>query len=778
MFKNCSDIIVKGGCFSDETKLHGILAKPLNILYGPNGSGKTTVSRCLASLSNPSAEYSAQLPGVDAQQLASSVFVFNEDFVDKNVKIANHGLEPIMIFGESIGIQKREDELSTEIGEAEAEKEELMKTSLDLAAEVSSLRQHLENVLKASFSEIDMEIKGNRKRSPLKLEDFDDCKSLDSDTDLDSLKEQFKSAFSKYRKIISDGAIEWNRPEISISPMWVEQVNALLDKVLQKEDVSERDLFIFQLAHSHDLSHYIGKTQTDILQPSAERCPLCHQPISGNYRDELRHSLKLVLNEERSSFVAELEDLEHKLTEISIELPNLPSGICTEELALIQTYEAQLNALINEIRQRLSYKKDHLYDVVENIDLQDFSNKYQGINSALDAVQTEVSALNDIALNKQRTKEKLLKLNKRIAYLKNRLSFEQIAQKSSEASELQSKIRATTALLQTKGDEMTQLRMDKANAKIALGLINRCLAYVFYDENRLYLEYEDDKYVLKSKGRKVTPSKVSTGERNIIALSYFFTSIYKGKNSDCKEFPPALIVIDDPITSFDCENRIGVFTLIKWQLEEIFRKSRNSKALIMSHDQRTVFDLFEIQQQIAFTLKLALNENDEKRTFFNLRKRCVENNSPVSEYEVELQNIYDFAVASQPDDANVSVTIGNQMRRVLEHYAKIMYNGDYVSMMQYTRYHIQNLSFKDPLFHEIVESYKHFLSRMVVNTESHSAKNSYEDFEPRFRPMELQKYARYLLCFILDTNQSHLYAFLKKEKCKKVLDIHRLLFGV
>ena len=50
---------------------------------------------------------------------------------------------------------------------------------------------------------------------------------------------------------------------------------------------------------------------------------------------------------------------------------------------------------------------------------------------------------------------------------------------------------------------------------------------------------------------------MSLGERNIIALCYFFTQILSNQDIGKLYQDEELVVIDDPISSFDFENKVG-----------------------------------------------------------------------------------------------------------------------------------------------------------------------------------------------------------------------------
>lgn len=782
MFENTNDIIVKGGCFTDETELKDILKYPLNIVYGPNGSGKTTLSRCMYSLKTETdmPGYSASIPGIEQEEFGDSVFVFNEDFIDQNVKIKENGLRAMFIFGEDNQNQAHADTLKDEIQTLEKTLDGLKTTRKNAEEEKKDLETSLVDIIKNGYAMDDKEIRGKSNRRTIDISFFDDCQNYtDGDVELAQLENDFRTKLTKYEQIRDIEKINWDRPVFPVTPSLIEEANALLNRILETDELTDRDMLIYELAQNPDTSHYIEKTQNDILNSHREFCPLCHQPISADYREKLQHRLSCVLNEKRKHFIEALDAMVERLTEIPILPPPFSNkSLCENEVEVIKDKTALLNNMLTKLRELLNDKKDMLYGVMENIDIQQFKQLYSELKGAYESIGTAVDELNEIASIRDAVKQELFDLSKKKHYLHNRTVFDLYAKRKAELSVLESKIGPLKEALNQKNNELNGLRMTKANKRIALDKINECLAYVFCSKKRLALEFNDDTYVLKSNGELVSPNKVSTGERNIIALAYFFTSIFENKDLTSNKLAPSLIVIDDPITSFDYGNRIGVFTLIKWQLQEVFKKSKGSKAIIMSHDQRTVNELFEIQKQIAFDLK---RTNQQDRRLFNLRKRELVDDNLMSEYAVELKNIYDYAFADSLDNEQINVTIGNQMRRVLEHYAKNMCDSDFVTMAANTySYHISNVSYKAQRekFDEIVRDYQLNLSRMVINTESHSDSNDYDYFEQRFAPDELQRYAQYLLCFMFDTNQGHLNAFLKKEPIKRVRTLHEKLFGV
>ena len=66
-------------------------------------------------------------------------------------------------------------------------------------------------------------------------------------------------------------------------------------------------------------------------------------------------------------------------------------------------------------------------------------------------------------------------------------------------------------------DILQGFKDQKRDAKIALKQINQDLNYIFFAKDRLTIEMIGEQYLLKSRGKAVSPSKISVGERNAIA---------------------------------------------------------------------------------------------------------------------------------------------------------------------------------------------------------------------------------------------------------------------
>ena len=74
--------------------------------------------------------------------------------------------------------------------------------------------------------------------------------------------------------------------------------------------------------------------------------------------------------------------------------------------------------------------------------------------------------------------------------------------------------------------------------EIAVTSINRFLSSVYFDAARFRLVPFGDVYRIESFGKPVAPKAISTGERNILALCYFFSEGGRCSYSSVKRDSP------------------------------------------------------------------------------------------------------------------------------------------------------------------------------------------------------------------------------------------------
>lgn len=372
----------------------------------------------------------------------------------------------------------------------------------------------------------------------------------------------------------------------------------------------------------------------------------------------------------------------------------------------------------------------------------------------LEIVRNEFNAPFDDA---SRIQGELQKLNKYIAYYEIVDYYSSYKVQVAEKEKEQKKLSDLTAAVDAKKVIIDDLIQQKKNIQIAVDIINSSLCYVFFSKHRLEIKVDDNIYSLLSNGAEVKPSDVSVGERNIIALCYFFAEMLTNLEAENGYSEEMFIVIDDPVSSFDMENKVGIMSFLKAQLSNVMCGNRNTKLLVMTHDLPAVFDLEKSFGEIQNAAKrkfgiecctYRLLELSNKNLYdFRYKKR--------HEYTELLKTVYEYAAVGV---AEYEMIIGNVMRRTLETFSTFIY-----------RKGIDTISCDEDILASLGRDeykvyFQNLMYRLVLNGESHMEERTRTivdaDFFSVLSSAEKQRTAKDIICFLYLLNPNHIKAHL------------------
>ena len=779
MFKSITSISIEGGCYQNPTLLENILSQRLNIVYGKNGSGKSSLAKAIYDYANNSESvFKLKFEAAADDNLKSRIFVYGEDFVLKNVKLASEGLEQIVMIGEQVDLSNQEEHLNALKAQKEKEYDEVKNKNTGALADFGRKQEELLRLLKGKYADREKTFRSLTKNPPIKVEIITEILNLSQRVNL-----QDYDIVKLTTQIATDTNIVLNAKDAQ-KVFWVpcnmQNVNntllrcrQLLEKKVERVELDERDKRIIEMIHQSGHGYYFNAAKELFVAKNETLCPLCQRPLRDEELEELKNRIKQVFNKESEEHLQELRNAYAELTDLEESLPALPSDVYRADLASYRQALMSVNTMLASVRELLSRKIQDVFTPIQSINNAEINAQFEVYATAAEKIQEDINEFNT-AIDRRKQLEKELKENNQIlAFLENRQQFEAYLKLGSDIHGNSGEIERIAGEIEKIKKELRQLSSQRSQTKIAVDFINNCLSYVFFEDGRLSLEDADGKFVLKSRGVPVRPDSVSTGERNIIGLAYFFATLFRDMAESERYTNSYLVVIDDPITSFDQENRMGVMTFIKDQMTNLLVENQGSKALVLSHDKRTINMLedlsISIENEVRYRNRIrSTEENRFSPNVFELHNRTLRQQKKLkSEYAQMLDLVYCFVMEDDPDNIRY-VGVGNIIRRMLETYSQMMYNhSDYVKAIG-TAY-LSVPYGKDSK--DVKDKFKKMLTRTVLNVESHSsAIIDMDSFSSTFTRKELQHYAKVALLFMYATNKSHVKAYFRDRDIIQNLD--------
>ncbi len=775
MLADMTTLSLKGANFSLRTDLQLFQSKKDKrttavLLYGRNGSGKSSIARAIRTIKGEHipiieiANFSDETKNLItlSDEERKQLFIFDEDFVNKNVRLQEDHLDTIVMLGEAVGLSEKISRVENEKENAELtlrqREEEYNKFKDEKNTESPTyIHKCIEARLKGdgNWAGRKRKITGNRLNAAVSRGTYKQFISLNPTKDEGDLLLDFQKKLDELEQAKKgDKLIKDKVPAFSLPDNFDKHnLLALLQKKIEKPVLTEREKRIFALVSSGKADK-VRERLSLFKNPKTTECPYCFQSLNDEYKNSLIEDIESVLNDEvkthqnalRKCFIDDLCNV------------NLSAFQQLTNYSLCSTLVQEINKEIERVNSLIEQKIANPYEPIkESFRLDDLITK---LSCNLSTLETQREEFNSKATQTAPIISQLDEINDNLAALEikelvNRLNQQQ--SKFENAEREYSKIKSEYEEIKAK---LSDLEAKKRNVRIAVDTINNCLAYIFFADDRLRIEYADGVYKLKSRGRSVRPCDISVGERNIIGLCYFFTSIMNGKEKNNAYEEEYFLVIDDPISSYDHENKIGIMSFLKFKLGQFSLGNGDTRFLLMTHDLTTFYELTKVYKELF----------NKQANFYELRDCALRpfDADKRHEYTELLKIIYNYADGQTVGD---EIVIGNMMRQVLEAFSTFEY-----------RLGIEKISTNEDVLNklekpELKAYFKNLMYRLVLNGGSHrkdqvQAMESL-DFFSLISEVEKRRTARDVLCFIYMLNPMHLIKHMKSSS--ETLDLENKL---
>ena len=673
-----------------------ILFKSINILYGRNYSGKTTLSRIVRAFEigqisdkyeNPEFEVSFD-DASDATQgklLAhgKKIRVFNDDFVRDNLKFIinpDDNITPFAILGGNTTIEDEIKELKKDLGGNEEGKESGFYQDLKIASSIAStaLQAHKDEDQKLT-NQLNHKATNNPDGIKYKSERFGDQNytkpKLESDINA-VLNVSFTPLIDDEVTIKLKLLTESINPDIQSIVKPKIDLKSINDKAkkLITQPISNSDK-IEQLVKDSILNRWV-KEGRQLHKEKFEKCSFCGNDISEERWNILD-----------SHFDEESEKLEN---EIDLFIKNIESTIMSFDSFLLinknlfySKYHSDLDRLsilrqnvINRIKAELNLLKDNLQERKNDLlnpktfnTIIDNSKRLEWCWGIFENHRIKANSYTNSLNSEQNEAKKALRLREVNDFIKTIQYTNEIAKiqilKSNADLEVQKKEAITEKIKKQLKLIEDKERLTKDEEKGALKVneyLNNFFGHDFLKlqalENADQLGNKKIRFEIIRNGKKA--HHLSEGECSLISFCYFMAKL---EDIETKGSKP-IIWIDDPISSLDGNHIFFVYSLIN---SEIVAKQEFEQLFVSTHN----LDFLKYLKRLPGALNksqsnyfIISRENDKSK----IKQMPKYLKDYVTEFNFLFHQIYQCANANADDENQHGLfyNFGNNTRKFLE----------------------------------------------------------------------------------------------------------------
>ena len=770
MIKDIKGIHIKGKNFLNGSNLlFWNDDKRYSFIYGRNGSGKTNVSLAFNSLKNGNYDFEEVYLIYNDNNLShndkNGIFIFNENYINEKIRVKENGIGSIVMFGKQVSIDN-------EIGQLKEKNKKIEQNNIELETKIKryddihekdsipSYKKKIQEYAKENWSENYKKIYNKGRSKNLKFEDESIRERINALKQKCNEKfpfdeytnDDFNKNYNEYDKIKGETEKFADAEKLArfiLAPSLIDRFE-ILSKRISTRSFTERENKIIEIIKHQEF------TLEDIKEYVSEDnsiCPFCFQTLSGKYKNDLLHEIDNILNEEISNYKTNLKNIYISLVEIDEEILNKYSSCLNYQVAKISKLKKALNNSIKEFNLLVDEKIKNIYGEINMGNIKDsLIANIEDYNKEVAEIDKLIRKYNE-DVDKKDEKQKLLsEYNDILLYKGVKDDFEVLEKKEGEYNALSSQLNENKEEINTNNNKIKELNSEKNNTKIAIEKINNMLKFIFFDSKRLVIRIEEDGlYGVVSNGKDVKPEQISTGEKNILALCYFFTEYLRETNEDDKQIDDKILVIDDPVSSFDKENRLGVLSLLKNQIDFFNEKTKHGKILIMTHDLFVYFQLWAIFDEAD--LKKDITYGRLNNLAFEQDKRKPQDN----EYRRLIKDVYNFAIKLVDDKDDISV--GNKIRKIFEEFFTFNYG---IGLNKFT---CEN-EIIELLPQENQNYFKNFMLRLFLNGSSHAEYQKYAmiDSVELFSEFDKVRSAKSILVLLFKLNELHIIKIFENDK--------------
>lgn len=641
----------------------------INLIFGNNGTGKTTLSRALKD---------KRIEITSGESINNLNFiVYNIDYVKANFS-ENENLPGIFTLGkDNIEIENNIKQLEDKINKLQSKIDNCNET-LGVDNKKSSTGMYLELFkLKEVYEERFWNIKTKLEGSSLK----------DYIGPYRSSKEKFcNQLICEYEKSKNDGCVPRKFDELEeeakkidsnqqnkISPIQkfdFQKLESLLqDKIFCNPIVGKSDSDVSALIVKLNNSDWV-KAGLHYTKQSEHHCPFCQQKISDVFINKLNEYFDETYKEQLNCLKRESESVKEIYEKVECSVEGILSSYSDDFVEQLELSKL-LSSLKSEVSENIALINEKLKNPSKSISLKFSKTIFDTLNLIVDKANKTISDYNFKIQNIDTTKNKIRnelwnaivqdeKKNVEL-YLKEKADIEK------KIKNLQEDISSSEKQLKESEHDLITQKMKTTSCIPTMENINYQLKLFGFSSFKLELAKDQKGYqLIRISEKQASISSLSEGERNFLSFLYFYSSLDVVSNSGKTN----VLVIDDPMSSMDSEVAYIVSSMIRRTFQSIIDNSLEfNQIFVFTHNLFFLRELFQNFSKNPNFSNFLIKKNNNISSISEPLKNPLK-----SSYQMLWQEYRNY-LKEDTNDANYPAL--NVMRRILEYFFNFINGGNY-----------------------------------------------------------------------------------------------------
>ncbi len=549
-----------------------------NLIYGWNGSGKSTLSKLFARLRNDSkntefknCQYEVVLDnGIkinqDTQSTDLRLSVFNSSFISDNIDWNDTLKSILLISEEKIDEQKRLREYFLKRDEIVKSKQEIQNNANDLDKEIKGFLSNTAKHIKEHFQIIDTMDKYYLNYNRTRLEKFIELHSKELLQDESILSQEKLIKVTKSIKPETKEKIDFIYKNMDIKKL--NEAEKRIKSIVETKILTQT---IQKLKNDKIISNWVEKGLEIHAHSTSKTCEFCGQIIPTSRIDDLERHFNNEYQEFKQKLISARDWVKQQVI-VDYNDSKIFFSLYEEYQDSYQQSKTILDRktfLINKIYENwLEILDKKIQNPFESIPLLDFIIIDEGIieqfNEQISVINELISFHNNKCDNYQ-TETKQQKFLLEVHYTSNAIKDFEYSTKVNKFIGLNEEVVKQQKEIKKIDDKIYSIEKELSNEILGAEEFNKQLQ-MFIGHNEISLIFDKDKKgykIIRTKTNRIAKN-LSEGEKTALAFVYFVTKLKENGNDISNQ----IIVIDDPISSFDSNNLFSAYSFLKAHCQE------------------------------------------------------------------------------------------------------------------------------------------------------------------------------------------------------------------